>query len=373
VSGPVAIERAELFIVPLALREPFRSSASVVRARRVLLVALHAGDVTGWGECVAQETTSYAPETTETAWSILCRLVPAALPGSGGRRDGLDASPNPSEEARHQPMARAALEMAGWDLRAKLEGLPLCRALGGELRPVAAGVSLGLEDDVDRLLRRVEGFLAEGYRRVKLKIEPGRDVAWLERVRARFPDAALSVDANGAYGPSDVERLRDLDDFGLTMIEQPFPADALREHAALQASLRTPICLDESIRSRADARRALDLGSCRVVNVKPGRVGGLGEAREIHDLCREAGVPVWCGGMLESGVGRAHNVALATLPGFTLPGDLSASRRYWARDLVSPEWELSSGALVPLDAPGIGVEPDVATIEKLAERRKTFQ
>jgi O-succinylbenzoate synthase len=236
---------------------------------------------------------------------------------------------------------------------------------------VPAGVSLGLED-VDALLRRVEQHVAEGYRRIKLKIEPGRDVDLLAHVRARFPGVPLSADGNGAYRLADRARLRELDDFELVMLEQPLPDADLDGHAELQAVLRTPLCLDESIRSLADSRRALELGACRIVNVKPGRVGGHAEARAIHDLCRTRGVPVWCGGMHESGIGRAHNVALATLPGFTLPGDLSASRRYWERDLVLPEWELVGGALVPPEAPGIGVQPDFARIQALAVRVETI-
>ena len=357
-----AVEGAELFLLPLRLREPFRSSGGVVRERPVILVALHGEGGTGWGECVALATRGYTSETTESAWTVLSgRLLPALL-----RRE-----PEASW-ARDLPMASAAVEMAAWDLAAKRAGRPLCETLGGAVRPVPAGVSIGLEEDDNALLLRVERCLVEGYRRIKLKIEPGRDVEILAHVRARFPDAVLSADANGAYGLVDLARLRELDDLGLAMLEQPLEREDLRGHAVLQVALRTPICLDESIRSVEDARLAIAMGSCRVINLKPGRVGGFGEALRIHELCRARKVPVWCGGMLESGVGRAHNVALATLPGFTIPGDLSASRRYWERDLVRPEWELAAGALTPIEAPGIGVELDREYIEALATRHETF-
>lgn len=362
------IERARLFLVPLALREPFVSSLGTVRERRILLLALDGTNGhTGWSECVAGEPTRYTPETTDSAWSALTgTLLPAVVGAEHADAAAVDEAVRAVGGA---PMARAAVEMAAWDLFAKLLGIPLYEALGGEARAVPAGVSLGLEDD-DALLRRIEGFVAEGYRRVKLKIEPGRDVELLAKVRARFPDVPLTVDANGAYSLADRARLRELDELGLGMIEQPLPADDLDGHAELQEVLRTPICLDESIRSAADARRALDLGACRIVNVKPGRVGGLIEAHRIHGLCLDRGVPCWCGGMHESGIGRAHNVALATLSGFTLPGDLSASARYWERDLVSPEWKLRDGALTPLAAPGIGVTPELERIASLALRRE---
>lgn len=324
----------------------------------MLLVALHGGGAVGWAECVAGVAPGYSPETTESAWRSLTELLlPAALA----------AGPLPALPA--QPMARAAVEMALRDLDAKQRGVPLGEALGGRCRPVPAGIALGLQPDERALHARIAAALVEGYRRVKLKIEPGRDVEMLRAARERFPDAPLSVDANGAYTPDDLPRLRQLDALGLLMIEQPLPARDLDGHARLQRELATPLCLDESIGSPADAERALELGACRVINLKPARVGGFDAALEIHERCVERVVPLWCGGMLESGVGRAHNVALATLPGFTLPGDLSPSRRYWERDLVEPEWEMSDGALRPLAAPGIGVTPDRARIEGLAARR----
>ena len=361
------IERAEVFLVPLRLHEPFESSAATVQDRTIVLVALHGDGQTGWGECVAGETPYYSPETTETAWHVLTRfLLPAVV---GGAHVGVGVLRNAWAAVRGHPMAKAAVEMAAWDLQAKRDNVPLCVAIGGALRAVPVGVSIGLQHDDYALLEHVESFLEEGYLRVKIKISPGRDVDMMRGVRDRFPTASLMVDANSAYTMADLERLRELDDLGLTMIEEPLAPGDFGGHAELQAALRTPLCLDESIGSAVDAERALEMGSCRVINVKPGRVGGFDEARSIHDLCLASGVAMWCGGMLESGVGRAHNVALSTLPGFTLPGDISPSRRYWERDLIDPEWEMADGALTPLASPGIGVEPDRARIENLSVRR----
>ncbi len=356
----MVVERAELFLVPLRLRESFATSTGAALEREILLLALHADGGVGWAECVAGAVPGYTPETSDGAWRTLTeRLLPAIV------RSEHPVVPSIATE----PMARAALEMALWDLDAKLRGVPLCVALGGTSRPVDAGVALGLMADDAALHRRIAGALAEGYRRVKLKIEPGRDVAMMRAVRERFPDAPLSVDGNGAYTLDDLDRLLPLDHLGLLMIEQPLPADDLFGHARLQEVFRTPICLDESIGSPAQAERAIELGSCRVINLKPGRVGGFDAALEVHAACVARRVPLWCGGMLESGVGRAHNVALATLPGFTLPGDLSPSRRYWDRDLVEPEWEMTDGALHPSGAPGIGVRADRDRIAALASRR----
>lgn len=362
------IERAEIFLVPLRLREPFESSAATVQDRIIMLVALHGDGKTGWGECVAGETPHYSPETTETAWHMLTRFL---LPEVVGRVHvgGAGVVRTVWAPVRGHPMAKAAVEMAAWDLQAKRDNVPLCTAIGGTLQAVPVGVSIGLQDNDDVLLKQIESSLEEGYLRVKIKIRPGRDVDMLRSVRDRFPTASLMVDANSGYTIADLARLRELDDLGLMMIEEPLAPGDFQGYAELQAALRTPVCLDESIGSAVDAERALELGSCRVINVKPGRVGGFGEARSIHDLCLGSGVPMWCGGMLESGVGRAHNVALSTLPGFTLPGDISASRRYWERDLVDPEWEVAGGALTPLESPGIGVEPDRARIEDLSVRR----
>jgi O-succinylbenzoate synthase len=364
------IEEAELRLVPLRLRTRFEISSGARQDRSVLLLALRADGVEGWGECVAAEDPSYSYETTETAWHVLTRFLLPGIVGSRFEEPGrvLD----PVGWVRGHPMARAAVEMAAWDLVARREGRSLSEVLGGTRDSVEVGVSIGLQPDDDALLSRVESRLQEGYRRVKLKVKPGRDVEMVRRVRDRFPEATVMVDANSAYTLEDRTRLAELDDLDLLMIEQPLAWDDLRDHARLQESLRTPICLDESIRSVRDASLALELGSCRIINVKPGRVGGFSSARAIHDLCLEHGVPLWVGGMLESGVGRAHNVALASLPGFTLPGDISESRRYWERDVVVPEFVMEDGRMPVPDGPGMGVRPDRSRIEELTARRQRF-
>jgi O-succinylbenzoate synthase len=364
------IERAELYLVPLRLRERFEISTGGWQDRRIMLLALHGDGHVGWGECVAAEEPGYSYETTETAWHVLTEFL---LPGTVGReRTDPEAVLTPVAWVRGHRMAKAAIEMAAWDLHAKRLGRSLADVVGGGRRPVDVGVSIGLQPSDGALFERVAGYVDEGYRRVKIKIKPGQDVDMLAAVRDRFPDTPLMADANSAYTLADSDRLAELDALDLMMIEQPLGYDDIRDHARLQERIHTPVCLDESIRSVGDAALALELGACRVINIKPGRVGGFASARAIHDLCVHHDVPVWCGGMLESGVGRAHNVALATLPGFTLPGDISASARYWERDLVTPEFVLDGGTLTLPDAPGIGVEPDLDRIETLAVRRTTF-
>ena len=363
----VTIERAELRLVPLRLKERFEISSGARQDRIILLLALHGGGEVGWGECVAAEDPSYSYETHETAWHVLTEfLLPPVMGMEIARAPDVLA---PTSWVRGHRMAKAALEMAAWDLLARLSGRPLPEELGSAVRPVAVGVSVGLQPTDEALLEKVGGYVAEGYQRVKIKIKPGRDVEMLTRVRERFPETPLMADANSAYTLEDADRLRELDALGLTMIEQPLAVGDLRDHARLQQRIETPICLDESIESLEDAEWAIELDACRIVNIKPGRVGGLASAVAIHDLCRSRGIPVWCGGMLESGIGRAHNVSLATLPGFTLPGDISASRRYWERDLVSPEFELSGGTLVLPPGVGIAVIPDLGRIEALTVRR----
>ncbi|TVP79226.1 MAG: o-succinylbenzoate synthase, partial [Gemmatimonadales bacterium] len=321
----------------------------------------------GWAECVAPDDPSYSSETVDTAWHVLERFVLPDLPGLEVEAPADVMAP--SHWIRGHRMARAAVEMAAWDLVARVRGEPLRHLLGADLSPVPVGISIGLQPRDDDLLRRIESALEEGYRRIKLKIRPGRDVEMLREVRRRFPRIPLMADANSAYTLDDTPRLQEMDEFGLLMVEQPLGHEDLLDHAALQALLETPICLDESIRSEADARLALALGAGQILNVKPGRVGGLGESLRLEALWRREGAGAWVGGMLETGVGRAHNVALAGLPGFDLPGDLSASRRYWARDITDPEWELEDGHIRPLDRPGIGVVPDEDRIAGLAVRQ----
>ncbi len=361
----------ELIEIRLPLREPFVSHYGARTERRFLLLRVEGEEGRdGWGECVAGEDPSYSYETTDTAWHILTTFLLPYLAGHEiqGPEDLWTAGP----PIQGHPMAKATVEMAVWDLQAREIGLPLWELIGGTGTALPVGAVVGLQSTEDALLAAVEGFLNRGYARIKLKIAPGRDIEVVRAVRRRFTEAVISVDANGAYRLEDSARLKELDAFGLSMIEQPLGRHELIEHARLADLLETPICLDESIRSEREARAALDLHSCEVITVKPGPAGGLAGARAIHDVCRERGVPAWCGGMLESGVGRAHLLALASLPGFTLPGDVSESRRYWEQDIVNPEFVLRDGRLKPPDGPGIGVEPDADRIGLLAVRRASF-
>jgi len=364
------IERIELREVNLPLLERFEISSGWRDDRRIVLLTVHGDGEVGWGECVAGEDPSYSYDTVDNAWHMLTStIIPAVLGTEPSRAPDVLS---PVEWIRGHRMAKAAVEMATWDLEAKLQGRSLADMLGGTRAEVPVGVSIGLQRSDDALLAKIDGYLEAGYRKIKIKIKPGRDVEMLAAVRDRFADIPMMADANSAYRLSDEERLKELDGLGLLMIEQPLAHDDYLDHAALQAQLETPICLDESIRSVGDVRLALELGSCRIINIKPGRVGGLESSKRIHDLCRAAGVDVWCGGMLESGVGRAHNLALATLPGFTIPGDISESRRYWERDLVNPEFVMSDGIMSVPTGPGIGVTPDEKRIADLLVRTEVF-
>ncbi len=364
------IERAEIRQIPLRLKEPFVISSGVMHERRVILVTLRGEGLEGWAECVAGEDPAYSSETTDTAWHVLADFIlPAVVGRDVAQPEDVLA---PVRWIRGHRMAMAAVEMAAWDLAARRDGVPLAHRLGGARSSVPVGVSIGIQPTDEILHERVDRYLAEGYARVKVKIKPGRDVAMLEGLRARHPALPLMADANSAYTLLDAPVLEALDDMALMMIEQPLGHDDLLDHARLQERLRTPLCLDESIRSVGDARLALELGSCRIVNIKPGRVGGHASACRIHDLMRSHDLPVWCGGMLESGIGRAHNVALASLPGFTLPGDISASRRYWEHDIVWPEFEVAGGTMAVPTGPGIGVEPDFERIAALTVREASF-
>jgi o-succinylbenzoate synthase len=352
------IERIELKIVGLRLREPFRISTGVTHERRILLVTVDLGGVAGIAECVAGEAPNYSYETMGTARHVLERHLGPALLGQTfehPRQVGafLDRT------ARGHRMAKAALEMAVWEGFARGRGESLAAVLGGTKSAVAAGVSIGIQPDLPTLLDRIAGFLDQGYQRIKLKIAPGRDATTLEAVRHEFPNVPLTVDGNAAYGRGDLDHLSSLDRFGLVLLEQPFPEDALLLHARLQERMTTDVCLDESITSPERCREAIALAAGRVVNIKPGRLGGHTPSLEVHDLCAAAGIPVWCGGMLESGIGRAHNVALASLPNMRLPNDTSASDRYWDRDIVHPPFRLQEGGMVSVPTgPGMGVELD---------------
>jgi o-succinylbenzoate synthase len=359
------IERIVVREIGLPLREPFRISSGSVHERRICLVEVHQDGVRAWAECVAFEHPNYSAETLDTAWLAIRqwigpRLLGRRLEGPGQVHAVLD------ENFCGHRMARAAVEMGCWALTAELQGRSLARLLGGERARIATGISLGIQATPDLLVEKARAARAEGYRKIKVKIEPGADVEHLAAVRRSL--------ANSAYTLGDAEHLARLDELDLLMIEQPLGRDDLVRHAALQRRLRTPLCLDESITCAEAAEDMIALGSGRIVNIKAGRVGGFAPSIAIHDLCERSGVPVWCGGMLESGIGRAHNVALASLPNFTLPGDLSPSARYWERDIVTPEWTMDAEGMVrvPLDRPGIGVTVDVDRVEDLTVRRETL-
>jgi O-succinylbenzoate synthase len=370
------IDRVVLREIRLALKEPFRISSGVTTERRICLLELtDAGGITGWSECVAAEEPNYSPETINTAWlAIRAWLAPRVLHRGVEGPEAVHALLD--RDIRGHRMAKAAVEMGCWDVAARQAGVPLAKLLGGTRERVPVGISLGIQADPAALVARARAALAEGYRKIKMKIRPGADVEFVRAVReALGSHAALMADANSAYTLDDAEHLSRLDAFALTMIEQPLGQDDLVRHAALQRRLATPICLDECITGVDRAEDMIALGSGRIVNIKPGRVGGFTASRAIHDLCAAHGIPVWCGGMLESGVGRAHNVALASLPNFTLPGDLSPSARYWARDVVTPEWTMDAEGMVavPLDRPGIGVDVDTDYIERLTVRREELR
>ncbi len=347
----------------LPLLRPFETSFGRTERREFLLVSVSADGVTGHAECVADSDPYYLPETSQTALHILREfLVPRAF--AVELRSPRDLRPAFAPIRGHQ-MAKAALEMAVWELHARKEGVPLYRVLGGRGGVIASGVSIGLQESIASLLATVETELSAGYKRIKIKIKPGHDSELVAALRERFPRMPLMVDANSAYTLADAPLFRKLDAFDLMMVEQPLGWDDIVDHAELQKQIRTPICLDESIHSAEDARRALHLGACRIVNIKVGRVGGFAEAIALHDLCLKRNVPVWCGGMLESGIGRLANVHLQTLPGFTLPGDTSASARYFAEDLIDPPVTLSKDGTISVpEGPGIGYKIVWSRVEK---------
>ncbi len=367
------IDRVDLRIVRLPLIRPFRTSSSWKDHLDHILVQVEGvgDDVEGWGECASPSDPYYCPETTETCWHILKDfLVPAVIGREWTTIEELVAN---YRTVKGNRFARAGLEMACWDLLARSKGLPLHAMLGGTRGEILSGVSLGIEESVDALLEQVDRYLEEGYRRIKLKIAPGWDVDVVRRVRERHPAALLQVDANSAYTLDDLPTLRSLDAFDLLLIEQPLAHDDIIDHARLQAELKTPVCLDESIHSADDARKAIELGACRVINIKVSRVGGLLEAKRVHDVCQARGIPVWCGGMHEFGIGRAANVAISSLPGFSLPGDVSGSDKYYAVDVVDPPILAHRGAIAMFDGPGLGVAPIVDRIEARTLRELSMQ
>jgi O-succinylbenzoate synthase len=366
------IESITLREIHMPLVNFFETSFGRVYSRRILLANIVADGVPGWGECVAGEDPFYSPEWIETAWpTIKHYLAPALL--NAEVRSGRDCSALFARVRGHR-MSKAGLENAVWDVEARLKQQPLWKLLGGSRKEIACGVSIGIQDTPDQLIHKIETELAAGYRRIKIKIKPGWDLNVLEKIRARWADILLSVDANSAYTLDEVEHLRKFDAFHLLMIEQPLWDDEIYLHARLQKAIRTAICLDESIRHARDANFALETSACRIINIKVGRVGGFNEAIKVHDVAQRHQVPVWCGGMLESGVGRAHNIALSTLQGFSLPGDVSASKRYWKQDIIEPEVEVRpDGMIAVTDAVGTGYQVREDLVQKFTVREETFR
>lgn len=361
--------------IRLPLKEPFRISSGVVSERRICLLELVDSDGTiTWSECVAGEQPNYSPETIDTAWYamehwLLPRIIGVVLEHPDQVFAILD------HNVRGHNMAKAAIEMGCWAMAAQQRGIALSKMLGGTRERVPTGISIGIQASPAALAKRARSAYEQGYRKIKMKIEPGSDIEFVRAVREDLgPAVHLMADANSAYGVADFDHLARLDQFDLIMIEQPLSRDDLRRHAELQRRMKTPICLDESITDVERADDMIAMQSGRIVNIKPGRVGGFGVSKRIHDVCERGGIPVWCGGMLESGVGRAHNVALASLPNFSLPGDLSPSSRYWTQDIVTPEWTMDADGMVhvPLDTPGIGVQVDTDRVDDLTVRRQVF-
>ena len=364
------IKSIELIEINLPLVHFFETSFGRTYERRIILTRVE--DETGaegWGEVTCGETPSYNEEWTDSAWVTLERiLAPMTI---GKEFESASQIWHTMRHVRGNRMAKAAIETAGWDLEAKKRGAPLWRHLGGVRREIACGVSIGIQDSVEQLFEKIQTELDAGYQRIKIKIAPRWDYEVIRRVREKFGDILLMGDANSAYSLCDVDLFRRMDEFNLIMFEQPLAHDDMIDHATLQREIRTPVCLDESVKSPEDARKAIEIGAGKIVNVKLGRVGGHSQAKLVEEVCRNANIPIWCGGMLESGIGRAHNIAMSTLKGFTLPGDVSASKRYWNEDIIEPEVEVTkNGTIIAPDAPGIGFEINRARIDKLTARRQ---
>jgi O-succinylbenzoate synthase len=366
------IESITLREIQMPLVHHFETSFGRVNSRRILLVTVECEGVRAWGECVCNEGPFYNEEWTDGAWTVIRNFVAPALVGKTISQASEAAAL--MSRVRGNRMAKAALENALWEAEAEQKRLPLWKLLGGTRSEIACGVSIGIQDTVEELLDKIAVELAAGYQRIKVKVKPGWDCDVLRRIRERWPKILLSCDANSAYRLEDLEHLKRFDDFNLLMIEQPLWNDDFYFHARLQKQIQTAICLDESIHHARDAEAAADLGSCRIINIKVGRVGGFSEAIKVHDLCQAGGIPVWCGGMLESGVGRAHNIALSTLSNFSLPGDVSASKRYWKEDIIEPEVLVSTrGTIAIADVPGTGYSIKEDIVEKLTVRKQQFR
>jgi O-succinylbenzoate synthase len=366
------IDSITLREIRMRLKEPFRTSFGVVQDRRIILVEITADGVIGWGEVTALEGPYFNPEATETAWTILSDF---AIPLVVGKTIPNAANlPKLLGNIRGHEMAKAGLENALWDAESHQQGIPLWKLLKGTREDIPCGVSLGIRETPLALVQKVREELQSGYQRIKLKISPCKDIEFVAAVRREFPDIMLSVDGNSAYSLKSLSHLQKLDEFKLLMIEQPLGWDDIYSHVKLQAQLETSICLDECIRNSQHALAAIELAACRIINIKLGRVSGHSEARRIHDICHENSIPVWCGGMLESGIGRAHNIAMATMPGFTLPGDISASHRYWAEDIIEPLVVVSKAGTIRVpQTPGLGFSVKRDLVKTLTKREKTWK
>jgi O-succinylbenzoate synthase len=367
----VFIQRIEIRELLMRLLHPFETSFGSTKERHIILVEASDGRHSGWGEVTAAEGPFYSYETWKTAWHILRDYIIPSVIGKELQHPNQFGSSVAG--IRGHNMAKAGVETALWDLEAKMKGLPLWKMLGGERERIDCGVSIGIQPSIDALLSKIEGELKAGYRRIKVKIKPGLDVEIIRQVRAAFPNIRLMCDANSAYSLNDIDVFKKMDQFDVMMFEQPLHHEDIIDHAELQKQIRTPICLDESIHSAQDARKAIKIGACKIINIKLGRVGGHKEAGAVHDVCRDHAIPVWCGGMFEAGIGRAHNIALSSLENFSLPGDVTASKRYWAEDIIDPPVEVSAeGRITQSNFPGIGYNVKEQLIEQFTVRSQVF-
>ncbi|MGE6628757.1 o-succinylbenzoate synthase [Bacillus sp. NPDC077027] len=366
----IQIERVNLYHVTMKLKKPFTTSLGTIKDREFIIVEVKdQTGLTGWGEVSAFSSPWYTEETIETCYHMLRSFfIPNVLTRSFTHPSDI---PNSLYHFKGNKMAKAGIEAAVWDIYAKRLKKSLSEVLGGTEKKIPSGVVVSL-GPIDEMLTQIEHYVHEGYQRVKVKIKPGQDLKLLQRIRDRFPDLPLMADANSAYELKDISKLKQLDDLKLMMIEQPLAADDIVDHRHLQKHIKTPVCLDESICSVDDARKAIELGSCEIINIKPSRVGGLTEALKIHQLCKEQQVPVWCGGMIETGISRAQNVALASLPQFTIPGDISASSKYWEQDIIYPEIKVKNGFIQVPSEPGMGVEVNYHALRKYSDKLDVF-
>ncbi|WP_017755155.1 o-succinylbenzoate synthase [Calidifontibacillus oryziterrae] len=366
------IKEVVLRHLKMKLKFDFTTSFGTFREKEfILLEAKDEQGRSGWGESVAFMSPWYNEETLKTNWHLLEDfLIPEVLRTNIEHPDEINKM---FSAIRKNNMAKSTIEGAIWDLYSQRTGQSLASALGGTKKQIEVGISIGIQEKVEDLLKIIEQAVNDGYKRIKVKIKPGWDIEVLREIRKHFPTIPLMADANSAYRLNDIHRLKALDEFHLTMVEQPLASDDIIDHATLQRQIETPVCLDESIHSCEDARKAIELGSCKVINIKIGRVGGLTEAKRIHDLCADKGIPVWCGGMLEAGIGRTHNVALTTLTNFTMPGDTAASSRYWVKDIIKPEVTVENGLITVPDRPGIGYDIDIEAVNEYTFFEKSYR